>query len=122
MWDRNRVGGDSKNNGEAKADALAKGGYLVVLETEAEETWLKDKLSSSNADFSYEFWIGLNYKLSADAFQWINGATYSATESGSSRWLSGSYPGDTDNQENNKGVYFDVLSIILLNLVKKSHQ
>ena len=51
LWDRNRTGGDSKNNGEAKADALAKGGYLVVLETEAEETWLKDKLSSSNADF-----------------------------------------------------------------------
>ena len=65
---------NSTNNSEAKADALAKGGYLVVLETEAEETWVKDKLSSSNADYYSRFWIGLNYKLGAsssdDAWTW----------------------------------------------------
>jgi len=107
LWDRNRAGGDYRDNGEAKADALAKGGYLVALETEAEETWLKGKLNSSNADYSQEFWIGLNYKLAANAFQWINAATYSATESSSSRWQSSSYPGNKENQESKRGVYFD---------------
>ena len=102
---------NSTNNSEAKADALAKGGYLVVLETEAEETWVKDKLSSSNADYDSQFWIGLNYKLGAsssdDAWTWANGATYSATESSATRWLSSSYPGNTANQESNQGVYLD---------------
>ena len=98
---------NNTSNSEAKADALAKGGYLVTLETEAEETWVKDKLSGSNANYSQEFWIGLNYKLAADAFQWINGSTYSATESESSRWYDTNFPGNTNNQENNKGVKYD---------------
>ena len=106
LYAQENNGGAHKTNSQAKADALAKGGYLVALETEAEETWLKGKIDTANFG-NHEFWIGLNYKLAADAYQWINGATYSATESGSSRWNSGSYPGDTTNQENNKGVYFD---------------
>ena len=90
------------NYSQAKSDALSKGGYLVTLETEAEETWLKDKLDSSNADYSGNFWMGLNYKLTGDAWKWINGSTYSATGDSGTRWLNGSYPLD---QENNKAAY-----------------
>ncbi len=67
-------------------------------------TWLKGKMNTANFG-NHEFWIGLNYKLSADAYQWINGATYSATEGSSSRWASGE-PGNTSNQETNRGVTF----------------
>ena len=102
---------DASNNSVAKADALAKGGYLVTLETEAEETWIKDKLSGSNANFDQRFWIGLNYVLSdsGDAFKWINGSTYSATnDDGDSRWYTSSYPGDTANKEAKQGVSMDI--------------
>ena len=61
-----------KNNSDAQADALAKGGYLVVFETEAEEDWVADKLSGSNANFSSSFWIGLNYKLTGDAWKSVS--------------------------------------------------
>ena len=83
----------------AKSDALSKGGYLVTLETEAEETWVKDKLSASNTDFDQNFWMGLNYKLTGDAWKWINGSTYSATEGSSTRWQDGSFPADQENQK-----------------------
>ena len=83
------------NNSAAKADALAQGGYLVVFETEAEETWLFDKFSSSKADWTYKwFWIGLNYKLTGDVWKWINGATYDG--SSYNNWRS-SYPNDAEN-------------------------
>ena len=104
LYAQENNGGAHKTNSQAKADALAKGGYLVALETEAEETWLKDKINTANFG-NHEFWIGLNYKLAADAYQWINGATYSATEGSSSRWASGE-PGNTSNQETNRGVTF----------------
>ena len=104
LYAQGNNGGAHKNNSQAKADALAKGGYLVALETEAEETWLKGKINTANFG-NHEFWIGLNYKLSADAYQWINGVTYSATEGSSSRWASGE-PGNTSNQETNRGVTF----------------
>ena len=46
--------------------------------------------------------MGLNYKLTGDAWKWINGSTYSATGDSGTRWLNGSYPLD---QENNKAAY-----------------
>ena len=57
---------------------------------------------TSNADYSGNFWMGLNYKLTGDAWKWINGSTYSATGDSGTRWLNGSYPLD---QENNKAAY-----------------
>ena len=90
-----------KNNSDAQADALAKGGYLVVFETSAEENWVKDKLSSSNANFGSQFWIGLNYKLTGDAWKWINGATYNVG-GGYTNW--GSTPSQSDS-ETKQAVY-----------------
>ena len=96
MWKDN-----CKNNSDAQADALAKGGYLVVFETSAEENWVKDKLSSSNANFGSQFWIGLNYKLTGDAWKWINGATYNVG-GGYTNW--GSTPSQSDS-ETKQAVY-----------------
>ena len=90
-----------KNNSDAQADALTKGGYLVVFETEAEEDWVADKLSGSNANFSSSFWIGLNYKLTGDAWKWINGATYDVG-GGYTNW--GSTPSQSDS-ETKQAVY-----------------
>ena len=87
--------------GEAKADALSKGGYLVVFESDAEQVWVKDKLSNSNANLDHAFWIGLNYKLNADNWVWANGFSYSG---GFKDWVGGDAP-TTANAEVNKGVY-----------------
>ena len=101
LWDRTKSGGNSVINSTAKSDAAAKGGYLVVFETAAEEAWVKDKLSSSNANSSQNFWIGLNYKLTGDAWKWINGATYNV-QSGYTNW--NSTPSQSSAQTD-KGVY-----------------
>ena len=89
----------SKTNGEAQSDALAKGGYLVVFETAAEENWVKDKLATAN--YNNNFWIGLNYKLTGDAWKWINGATYDLG-GGYTNW--GSTPSQSSS-ETNQAVY-----------------
>ena len=84
-------------NSAAKADALALGGYLTVFETSAEENWLIGKLNSTSRQ--NDFWIGLNYKLTGDAWKWINAATYDG--SSYKNWKS-SFPADNENK---KGVY-----------------
>mgnify|MGYP003321796279 FL=1 len=89
---------ENVTNSVAKADALAKGGYLVVFETSAEENWLLGELASNKANQQTEhFWIGLNYKLNGAAWKWINGATYNVA-SGYTNWDT-SWPQDQQNQK-----------------------
>ena len=66
---------------DAKARADALGGYLLTINSEAENTWVKDNLGDYKWD---SYWLGLNDINEEGTFVWDNGS-----ESTYSNWWQG---------------------------------
>jgi VCBS repeat-containing protein len=83
---------DWKTKSEAQADAIAKGGYLWVIESTGEETAVKNLMSAQS--LNEWVWLGLayDYAASPQAWKWINGHDYT----GYTNW-NGQYDDDTDS-------------------------
>ena len=67
---------DNKTKSQAQADAIAKGGYLWVIESSAEETYVKNLMSTQS--LVHWVWLGLAYDYTDTSWKWINGNDYSS--------------------------------------------
>ena len=66
---------DWKTNSDAKAMAAAQGGYLWTIESEAEQTAVRNLLNAQSISQN-DIWLGLNHDYTDKTWKWINGHTF----------------------------------------------
>jgi VCBS repeat-containing protein len=67
---------DWKTNSDAKAMAAAQGGYLWTIESEAEQTAVRNLLNAQSISQN-DIWLGLNHDYTDETWKWINGHAFS---------------------------------------------
>jgi VCBS repeat-containing protein len=66
---------DWKTNSDAKAMAATQGGYLWTIESEAEQTAVRNLLNTQSIN-NNDIWLGLNHDYTDKTWKWINGHSF----------------------------------------------